>query len=75
MTKTNKTSKTFYSVDYKMWGNPFLHTAWFDSKEEAKEFSSKDFRDDPVAHRFTNPKSIAEHQELVAMQKGDGEEW
>ena len=41
--------KTYYSVDYSVWGADSVKTAWFDNKEEAEHFAAHDYRDNPVA--------------------------
>jgi hypothetical protein len=63
--------KTYYSVKYSVWGSDRKHTAWFDNKEEAEEFASHDYRDNPVAHRVSRLEKIREYDQLVAMTKYD----
>ena len=57
--------KTFWSVDYAVWGSDFLHVKWFDNKDAAFEFASQDYHDRPVAHHFRSAKSIKEAEEAV----------
>lgn len=52
-------TKTFWSVKYSVWGSSIPHEEWFDNKEAADEFAAHDYRDNPVAHRFSNPEKIA----------------
>jgi hypothetical protein len=59
--------KTYYSVDYSVWGSNIKHTAWFDNKEEAYKFAAGDYRDNPVTHRVSRPEKIAQYDELVTM--------
>ena len=59
--------KTYYSVVYRSWGADRANEAWFDNKEEADKFASKDYHDTPVAHHVSAPATIEKYNELVAM--------
>ena len=58
-------NKTFYTVKYWIIGALSPTQCWFDSKEEAEEFSLRDFADAPVRHTFRKAESIAEAEQLV----------
>ena len=58
--KGENNMKTFYSVNYREWGADQTYTKWFDNKEEAINFARRDYADYPVAHRYSNFKSIAD---------------
>lgn len=64
-----KNTKTFWSVDYSVWGNNGVSTAWFDSKTEAEEFAKKDYRDLPIRHTVSRADTISKYDELVSMTK------
>jgi len=61
--------KTYYSVQYGIWGANKPGIAWFDSKEEADRFASHDYRDDPVRHTYSREDSIRDAEELVMMTR------
>lgn len=61
--------KTFWSVNYNGFGFDRIKTAWFDNKDEAVEFASKDYRDNPVRHTVSNPKTIKDYTERVVMTR------
>lgn len=69
-----KTTKTFYSVNYSKWGVSGTNEAWFDNKEAAEKFAAADYRDNPVAHRVSRPEKIREYEENVAMTACDLED-
>jgi len=61
--------KVYYSVKYRAFGMFSSSTVWFDNKEDAVEFSKKDYHDAPVVHRVSNPETIDKYDELVALTK------
>ena len=61
--------KTYYSVQYGIWGANKPGTAWFDNKEEADRFAAHDYRDDPVRHTYSREDSIRDAEELVMMTR------
>ncbi len=61
------TMKTYYSVDYSVWGSDSTKTAWFDNKEEAEAFASHDYRDEPVMHKASKLDKTTKYDKLVAM--------
>jgi len=59
--------KTYYSVNYSSWGKNGTDTAWFDDKTKANKFAEHDYRDNPIAHKCSSQKKIADYDELVGM--------
>lgn len=69
--------KTFYSVNYAVWGADNLRTIWFDDLTDAKRFANHDYRDGVVTHTYSNPGKIADAERLVRICKGEAtlEDW
>lgn len=62
--------KTFWSVQYGVWGADRPGKKWFASKPEALEFyENTDYVDKPVAHTYSRPEKIAEIEEMISEQK------
>lgn len=61
--------KTFYSVEFAVWGADSTSTMWFDNLEEAKKFANHNYRDNPVRHTYSNPEKIAEIESIISEQK------
>lgn len=61
--------KTFYSVKFAVIGGDRPSTMWFDNLEEAKKFAAHDYRDNPVTHTYSNPKKIADIEEIISEQE------
>lgn len=66
-------TKTFWSVEYSIWGSDSTSNAWFDNFEDAKEFSSHDYRDDPIRHTYRTEASIEDAERRVRETKEDSE--
>ena len=64
-----KTTKTFYTVTYKVWGTNGKSTATFDNKLDAKNFASRDYTDKPVRHTLSDQRKIASFENSVAETK------
>ena len=60
-------TKTFWSVQYSVWGADRPRTAWFDNADKAKDFASRDYRDNPVRHTYKKPEKIRQAQDLVSL--------
>lgn len=60
--------KTFYSVEFAVWGADRTSTMWFDNLAAAKEFAAHDYRDNPVAHTYSRPEKIAEIESIINEQ-------
>lgn len=61
-------AKTFYSVNYAIWGRSGISTKWFDNRDQAYAFADHDYRDKPVAHTYRNAASIANIEGIIAEQ-------
>ena len=62
-------TKTFYTVDYAMWGCDGVSRAYFDNKADAEKFSERDYADKPVRRTLTNPEKIRQYEHNVWLEK------
>lgn len=61
--------KTFYSVEYAVWGLGHNRVKWFDDLQEAQAFASQDYTEKVNVHNFKNPEKIDEIEEIMLQQK------
>ena len=64
-----KTTKTFYTVTYAVWGACRPRTAYFDNRADADKFASRDYTDKPVRHTLSDQRKITEFENYVAETK------
>lgn len=63
--------RTFYTVAYNGLGFDSPRIRWFDNRDEANEFSKKDYADKPIRHTYTNEQRIEEAEEAVILSRCD----
>lgn len=64
-----KNTRTFWSVKFAVYGANGARTAWFENKEEAVKFASKDYCDNPIQHTVSKSKTIKEYNMLVELTR------
>ena len=65
--------KTYYSVVYSKMGADKPTMAWFNDTKEAREFAAGNYKNDPVKHHVSSPKTIKDYDERVALTQYYGD--
>lgn len=64
------TSKTFWSVTYKLYGDNHSRALWFYTKEEAEQYAGNE-HSQPIKHTYRNPFKIAEIEHIIDFEGGE----